>query len=79
MSCVRLVYSLALDFQGSHDASSSDDERKDVVNIETWLAKADVKHSFECQEVRDSGYMHNRYSDCLDVSWTWTYYTAMFD
>ena len=61
---VRVHVYLPFDLLGSHDASSSDDERKDVVNIETWLAKADVKHSFECQEVRDSGYMHNRYSSC---------------
>ncbi|XP_064651134.1 TBC1 domain family member 23-like [Lineus longissimus] len=37
---------------------SSDDERqREVVNLETWLNKPEVKHAFQCQEVKDNGYM----------------------
>jgi hypothetical protein len=40
--------------------NSSDDERKEVVNIEVWLKKSDVKYSCKCQEVIGSGYMFPR-------------------
>ncbi|XP_070548219.1 TBC1 domain family member 23-like [Ptychodera flava] len=36
---------------------SSDDERREMVHIETWLKKPDVKHSFQCQHVKETGYM----------------------
>ena len=49
-----------IDLLDARSATSSDDERKDVVKLETWLQKPDVMHSFSCQELRDSGYMYNR-------------------
>ena len=40
---------------------SSDDERKEVVNIDTWLNKSDIRFAFQCKEVKDNGYMVPRY------------------
>ena len=40
---------------------SSDDERRDTVNIETWLHKPDVKFAYQCQEVRETGFIYPRY------------------
>lgn len=39
------------------EVPSSDDERKEVVNIETWLHKPDIRFAFQCKEVKDNGYM----------------------
>ena len=39
----------------------SDDDRKEVVNIQTWINKPDVKHHFPCKEVKESGHMFPRY------------------
>jgi len=37
--------------------ASSDDE-KPVVTIDTWLTQAEVKTTFECQEVTSNGYTY---------------------
>ncbi|MCJ8729688.1 hypothetical protein PDJAM_G00109390 [Pangasius djambal] len=40
------------------DSSSiSDDDRKEIVNIQTWINKPDVKHHFPCNEVKETGHM----------------------
>jgi hypothetical protein len=42
-------------------SSMSDDDRKEVVNIQTWINKPDIKHHFPCKEVKESGHMFPRY------------------
>ena len=44
-----------------NDTSMLGDERRDIVNIDTWKKKADVTYSCQCQEVRQSGYTYARY------------------
>ncbi|KAI5628292.1 TBC1 domain family member 23 isoform X1 [Silurus asotus] len=40
------------------DSSSiSDDDRKEIVNIQTWINKPDVKNHFPCNEVKETGHM----------------------
>ncbi|XP_044526063.1 TBC1 domain family member 23 [Gracilinanus agilis] len=38
-------------------SSMSDDDRKEVVNIQTWINKPDIKHHFPCNEVKENGHM----------------------
>ncbi|XP_053164593.1 TBC1 domain family member 23 isoform X2 [Hemicordylus capensis] len=38
-------------------SSMSDDDRKEIVNIQTWINKPDVKHHFSCNEVKENGHM----------------------
>ncbi|XP_042189838.1 TBC1 domain family member 23 isoform X1 [Callorhinchus milii] len=38
-------------------SSMSDDDRKEMVNILTWVNKPDVKHHFPCNEVKETGHM----------------------
>ncbi|XP_059543954.1 TBC1 domain family member 23 isoform X3 [Myotis daubentonii] len=38
-------------------SSMSDDDRKEVVNIQTWINKPDIKHHFPCKEVKENGHM----------------------
>lgn len=38
----------------------SDDDRKEMVNIQTWLNKPDIKHHFPCNEVKETGHMFPR-------------------
>nr|XP_056714606.1 TBC1 domain family member 23 isoform X2 [Euleptes europaea] len=38
-------------------SSMSDDDRKEIVNIQTWINKPDIKHHFPCNEVKENGYM----------------------
>ncbi|XP_076871203.1 TBC1 domain family member 23 isoform X2 [Brachyhypopomus gauderio] len=38
-------------------SSMSDDDRKEVVNIQTWITKPDVKHHVPCNEVKETGHM----------------------
>ncbi|KAK3505798.1 hypothetical protein QTP70_019866 [Hemibagrus guttatus] len=38
-------------------SSMSDDDRKEIVNIQTWINKPDVKHHFPCNEVKETGHM----------------------
>ena len=38
---------------------SSDDE-KPVITVDTWLTQAEVKMTFECQEVTSNGYTYPR-------------------
>uniref|UniRef100_H0ZTU3 TBC1 domain family member 23 n=1 Tax=Taeniopygia guttata TaxID=59729 RepID=H0ZTU3_TAEGU len=38
-------------------SSMSDDDRKEVVNIQTWINKPDVKYNFPCNEVKENGHM----------------------
>lgn len=44
------------------DSSSiSDDDRKEIVNIQTWINKPDVKHHIPCNEVKETGHMFPRW------------------
>ncbi|XP_022607236.1 TBC1 domain family member 23 isoform X1 [Seriola dumerili] len=38
-------------------SSMSDDDRKEIVNIQTWTNKPDVKHHIPCNEVKETGHM----------------------
>ncbi|XP_068126790.1 TBC1 domain family member 23 isoform X2 [Hyperolius riggenbachi] len=38
-------------------SSMSDDDRKEIVNIPTWINKPDIKHHFPCHEVKENGHM----------------------
>ncbi|NXQ02465.1 TBC23 protein, partial [Vidua macroura] len=38
-------------------SSMSDDDRKEVINIQTWINKPDVKYNFPCNEVKENGHM----------------------
>ncbi|XP_055364328.1 TBC1 domain family member 23 isoform X2 [Betta splendens] len=38
-------------------SSMSDDDRKEIVNIQTWVNKPDVKHHIPCNEVKETGHM----------------------
>uniref|UniRef100_A0A8C6P7S5 TBC1 domain family member 23 n=1 Tax=Nothobranchius furzeri TaxID=105023 RepID=A0A8C6P7S5_NOTFU len=38
-------------------SSMSDDDRKEIVNIQTWISKPDVKHHIPCNEVKETGHM----------------------
>ncbi|XP_066562131.1 TBC1 domain family member 23 isoform X2 [Amia ocellicauda] len=38
-------------------SSMSDDDRKEVVNIQTWINKPDIKHHVPCSEVKETGHM----------------------
>uniref|UniRef100_A0AAZ3S5A6 TBC1 domain family member 23 n=1 Tax=Oncorhynchus tshawytscha TaxID=74940 RepID=A0AAZ3S5A6_ONCTS len=38
-------------------SSMSDDDRKEIVNIQTWINKPDVKHHVPCNEVKETGHM----------------------
>uniref|UniRef100_A0A667YSK0 TBC1 domain family, member 23 n=1 Tax=Myripristis murdjan TaxID=586833 RepID=A0A667YSK0_9TELE len=38
-------------------SSMSDDDRKEIVNIQTWINKPDVKHHITCNEVKETGHM----------------------
>uniref|UniRef100_A0A7N8X596 TBC1 domain family member 23 n=1 Tax=Mastacembelus armatus TaxID=205130 RepID=A0A7N8X596_9TELE len=38
-------------------SSMSDDDRKEIVNIQTWINKPDVKHHILCNEVKETGHM----------------------
>uniref|UniRef100_A0A665V0X2 TBC1 domain family member 23 n=1 Tax=Echeneis naucrates TaxID=173247 RepID=A0A665V0X2_ECHNA len=38
-------------------SSMSDDDRKEIVNIQTWMNKPDVKHHIPCNEVKETGHM----------------------
>ncbi|KAG7467202.1 hypothetical protein MATL_G00150800 [Megalops atlanticus] len=38
-------------------SSMSDDDRKEIVNIQTWISKPDVKHHVPCNEVKETGHM----------------------
>ncbi|CDQ97506.1 unnamed protein product [Oncorhynchus mykiss] len=41
-------------------SSMSDDDRKEIVNIQTWMNKPDVKHHVPCNEVKETGHMFPR-------------------
>lgn len=52
------VFSIGDDDDGDEvGENSSDDDRKEVVNVEVWLKKPDIKYSCRCQEVIGNGYM----------------------
>ncbi|XP_042314604.1 TBC1 domain family member 23 isoform X2 [Sceloporus undulatus] len=36
-------------------SSMSDDDRKEIVNIQTWINKPDIKYHFPCNEVKENG------------------------
>ncbi|TNN36239.1 TBC1 domain family member 23 [Liparis tanakae] len=38
-------------------SSMSDDDRKEIVSIQTWTNKPDVKHHIPCNEVKETGHM----------------------
>ncbi|XP_014879106.1 TBC1 domain family member 23 isoform X1 [Poecilia latipinna] len=38
-------------------SSMSDDDRKEIVNIQTWINKPDIKHHIPCNEVKETGHM----------------------
>jgi len=42
------------------DAETSSDDEKPVVTVDTWLKQAEVKMTFECQEVTSNGYTYLR-------------------
>lgn len=42
------------------DVDASSDDEKPVVAVDTWLTQAEVKMTFECQEVTSNGYTYPR-------------------
>ncbi|XP_044298665.1 TBC1 domain family member 23 isoform X3 [Varanus komodoensis] len=38
------------------NTSVSDDDRKEIVNIQTWINKPDIKYHFPCTEVKETGH-----------------------
>lgn len=42
-------------------SSMSDDDRKEIVNVQTWIHKPDVKHHIPCNEVKETGHMFPRW------------------
>ncbi|XP_030059929.1 TBC1 domain family member 23 isoform X1 [Microcaecilia unicolor] len=58
---VKPVFSIAdeeeYDTDEIDNSSMSDDDRKEIVNIQTWINKPDVKHHFPCNEVKENGHM----------------------
>ncbi|XP_029647617.1 TBC1 domain family member 23 isoform X2 [Octopus sinensis] len=46
---------------GDDEEDSSDEDQKEVVNVDTWLHKADINYSCLCKEVQDNGYMYPSY------------------
>ena len=42
------------------DATSQEDNVKDVVNIDLWLNKAEMKYSYQCKEITETGYTYAR-------------------
>lgn len=60
-------------FSDEIDSSSmSDDDRKEIVNIQTWINKPDVKHHIPCNEVKETGHMFPRWSYLSEhVTWDW--------
>ncbi|XP_078513868.1 TBC1 domain family member 23 isoform X1 [Lissotriton helveticus] len=45
------------DTEDIDSSSLSDDDRKEIVNIQTWINKPDVKNHFPCNEVKENGNM----------------------
>lgn len=58
---VFIVHPLCLFLDEIDSSSISDDDRKEIVNIQTWINKPDVKHHFPCNEVKETGHMFPRY------------------
>ncbi|XP_029939166.1 TBC1 domain family member 23 isoform X2 [Salarias fasciatus] len=58
---VKPVFSIADEEEYDTDeidsSSMSDDDRKEIVNIQTWINKPDVKHHIPCNEVKETGHM----------------------
>ncbi|MEQ2168478.1 hypothetical protein GOODEAATRI_014833 [Goodea atripinnis] len=46
-------------------SSMSDDDRKEIVNIQTWMNKPDVKHRIPCNEVKETGHMMRAASEVM--------------
>jgi len=42
------------------DVEESSDDEKPVIVMDTWLAQAEVRMTFECQEVTSNGYTYPR-------------------
>ena len=38
----------------------SDEDRREVVSLETWLNKPDIVYSCQCREVDPNGFVHPR-------------------
>lgn len=58
--------------------NSDDDERKEVVNIEVWLKKPDIKYACKCQEVIGNGYMFPRSVICYCIQGYFLFIFAFF-
>uniref|UniRef100_A0A674MFN0 TBC1 domain family member 23 n=1 Tax=Takifugu rubripes TaxID=31033 RepID=A0A674MFN0_TAKRU len=58
---VKPVFSIADEEEYDTDeidsSSMSDDDRKEIVNVQTWMNKPDVKHRIPCNEVKETGHM----------------------
>ncbi|XP_068176316.1 TBC1 domain family member 23 isoform X2 [Antennarius striatus] len=58
---VKPVFSIADEEEYDTDeidsSSMSDEDRKEVVNVQTWIHKPDVKHHIPCNEVKETGHM----------------------
>ncbi|KAG8450366.1 hypothetical protein GDO86_002858 [Hymenochirus boettgeri] len=58
---VKPVFSIADEEEYDTDeidsSSMSDDDRKEIVNVQTWINKPDIKHHFPCNEVKENGHM----------------------
>ena len=39
----------------------SDEDRREMVSLETWLNKPDIVYSCQCREVDSNGFLHPRY------------------
>ncbi|KAK2169963.1 hypothetical protein LSH36_5g02007 [Paralvinella palmiformis] len=61
------VFTIGDDDEDACDMISSDDEHRDVVNVNTWLHKPDVKFSYPCQHIKETGFTYNSYLMVTDT------------
>ena len=58
---ILIVLFVCVSGEEGEGSMMSDEERREVVSLETWLNKPDIVYSCQCREVDSNGFLHPRY------------------
>ena len=61
MYCFNVICFVFVSGEEGEGGMMSDEERREVVSLETWLNKPDIVYSCQCREVDSNGFLHPRY------------------
>ncbi|XP_052258806.1 TBC1 domain family member 23-like isoform X2 [Dreissena polymorpha] len=61
------VFTIGDDEEGEDFVEQSDDEKREVISLDTWLKKPEIVYSCQCRDLDNNGFLHPSYLLVMDT------------